>query len=168
MNTTHKKSINGFSNYIIESNGNVYSNIKGKLRKLTPSLNKKRGYIYVSVQQDGKRKNFQLHQLVATHFIENPENKRCVNHKNGIKIDNHYSNLEWVTHGENIRHAIDNKLMIPLSKNEGYNLKYSNEICKEVINLVNSGMTYVKAGKVYNMPYSTVAHLIRGSRRLIE
>ena len=62
-------------------------------------------YIISLVGNDGKRKTFQVHRLVAKAFIPNPENKPEVNHKDGNSMNNVVSNLEWVTHKENSSHA---------------------------------------------------------------
>lgn len=53
----------------------------------------------------GKDKIERIHRLVAIAFIDNPERKPEVNHKNSVRDDNRVENLEWVTHQENIEHS---------------------------------------------------------------
>jgi len=64
-------------------------------------------YLYIKGQ---KRSIYKTHRLVALAFVENPFNKPQVNHKDGIKTNNHAINLEWATNGENGKHAWDNGL----------------------------------------------------------
>jgi len=64
------------------------------------------GYIYVTLNINGKRKTVPVHRLVAIHFIENPENKPCVAHLDGTRNNAHVSNLMWATHKENSSHTI--------------------------------------------------------------
>jgi len=97
------KKIEGFENYEICYVGLV-RNIKTK-RILKQE--KCKGYLRVSLCKDNVVKRFLVHRLVATYFLENKENKKCVNHKNGDKEFNHFLNLEWVTHSENERHSYD-------------------------------------------------------------
>lgn len=90
--------------YEIFKDGSVYSYKKNKFRKLT--LNKGNGYLHVTLScPDNITRNVMVHRLVATHFIDNPENKPQVNHKNGDKLDNRVENLEWVTDSENKFHC---------------------------------------------------------------
>lgn len=64
-------------------------------------------YLYLHIQLCNRftRKNFSIHRLVALTFLENTENKPCVNHINWIKTDNRIENLEWCTRSENTIHS---------------------------------------------------------------
>lgn len=155
-----------YTKWYIDEKGRAYASCKYRgrayeLKEITPSLNRKRGYMYVRTSN----KNLQVHRLVASAFVPNTDNKQYVNHVDGNKQNNHHTNLEWVTAKENAQHAIKNGLTKQMGKNEGANLKYTQDEINSVYDLVMDGMTYAKAGSAYNMPYSTVAHLIRGSRR---
>lgn len=65
------------------------------------------GYAMVDLYMNSNRKTMRVHRLVATAFIENPQNKPQVNHKNSIRNDNDVSNLEWCTPSENTQHGYD-------------------------------------------------------------
>ena len=93
--------------YQVSNMGNVRSmhykdktnpNIDSGVRLLKP-IKKNNGYLVVSLL--GKQTN--IHRLVAETFIENPENKPCVDHINTIPTDNQVDNLRWVTYKENSR-----------------------------------------------------------------
>jgi hypothetical protein len=107
--------------YEVSSNGEVKSlerrvNHNGRTRTvkervLATSL--RAGYKIVKLNKDGKQETFYVHRLVADAFISNPDpiNKKEVNHKDGNKLNNDYSNLEWCTHQENMIHAFQTGLI---------------------------------------------------------
>ncbi len=111
------KEIAGFPNYLVSNLGNVKNKNSNKLLK--PYLT--RGYPRVSLYDaNGKRYCKLVHRLVAQAFIPNPENLPVVNHISGIKTDARVSNLEWVSHSENLSHAHNNGLR-PLINTQGKN-----------------------------------------------
>jgi hypothetical protein len=67
------------------------------------------GYYFLRVRTDNGRKTSQgIHRLVARVFCKGYKKGLEVNHKNLIKSDNYYKNLEWTTRSKNILHAITN------------------------------------------------------------
>lgn len=91
--------------YIVYPNGKVFS--KRRCKFLVPILGKgKSKYHYIKVPH-----RMALHRLVATCFIPNHKNLPQINHKNGIKTDNHVNNLEWCTRQQNMDHAFANGLI---------------------------------------------------------
>ena len=92
------------------------------------------GYYSIGLAKDGKTKNFNIHRLVAEHFIKNIENKSQVNHKDGNKLNCNINNLEWVTPSENGKHAYSIGLskMIPRFGKE-------NPVSRKVVQIFNDG-----------------------------
>ena len=97
--------------YKISNYGKVLSVKSGKVRKNCKKT-RKCGKIdfYVNLHKDNEEKRFAIHRLVGEAFVPNLEMKTQINHIDGNPSNNHYSNLEWVTPYENIRHAIETGL----------------------------------------------------------
>jgi len=106
------KPLDRHSGYYASNSGDIYS-INGKHDKSLKKLKKARdmcGYEIVSLIGGGVKSTKTVHRLIAEAFLGQSE--LCVNHKNGIKHDNNIDNLEFVTYKENIRHAINNGLLV--------------------------------------------------------
>lgn len=84
-----------------DSKGHKYK-IYGKVKYF--SLNKK-GYPQVILWRSNKTTTKRIHRFVAELFIPNPDDLPQVNHKDGNKQNNHFSNLEWCTNQYNQLHA---------------------------------------------------------------
>lgn len=97
------KDIPGYEGkYQITSWGRVYNVDRGSF--ITPEHHHK-GYLRVDLfDRNGKRTHYKVHRLVGMAFIPNPENKPQINHKDGNKENNSFTNLEWVTNDENVDH----------------------------------------------------------------
>lgn len=101
------KTIPGYTLYEASNMGRLKTyNWKGTGREaiMKPALDGS-GYLRTMLKRDidGKIHTVKVHRIIASTFIDNPENKPEVNHKNGIRTDNRLENLEWLTHSENIK-----------------------------------------------------------------
>lgn len=107
--------------YRVFADGSVYSLSKGKYLKQTPN-NKDSSYVYMTVYVGSRQ---YVHRLVCTLF-NGPQpsphialGRYEVNHIDMNKSNNHYTNLEWITHSENMRKARSGKTW-QAGRNKGY------------------------------------------------
>jgi hypothetical protein len=147
--------INGIeTNYDVYDDGRVYS-LKNK--KFLSPRGKKDGYQHVSLYHDGKVYQLSIHRLVALYFIENPDNKPEVNHKNGNKTDNNVKNLEWVTTSENIIHAFKTGLKIPKRGKKSHLAQYDETAIKEACQYMEDGfLTLEEISKLTGISYPMI------------
>ena len=99
-NSEQWASIDGYKNYQVSWWGRVRNATTARILKGSLSSN---GYLTVGLSKNRKPKTHYIHQLVAREWVSNPEEKRCVDHIDGNKVNNHLDNLRWATHAENSR-----------------------------------------------------------------
>ena len=88
---------------VIRSDGVVHHRV-GKNKKPTPN---KDGYLTVKLSKNGVDTRVTIHSLVAAAFVDGYFDGAEVNHKDFNRTNNNASNLEWVSHGDNVRYTIE-------------------------------------------------------------
>ncbi len=124
-----------------------------------------RGYPFVDLYRDGHRSQQRVHVLMAEAFFGPRPLGMEVNHKNGVKRDNRLTNLEYVTHGENLKHSYD---VIgheaPCGEDHG-RAKLTAPIVKEIRRLyAKGGVTQRELAKCYGISEAQAQRIIHRKR----
>lgn len=93
---------------------NIYANENGDVKWTVPRKLRlsRSGYYRFNVKHGDKIKTLMVHRVVADCFLgQMPDVELTVNHKNGNKLDNRASNLEYIYADENTKHAFQNGLV---------------------------------------------------------
>jgi len=156
------KDIKGYEGLYQVSNWGRVKSLRNNIILKPALLNHKGRYPAVGLHKKGKTINPRIHRLVAEYFIDNPENKKCVNHKNGWKWCNCVNNLEWATHRENTRHAYEIGLMgVGENSPSGSKLK-NNEVLVIKALLKHTNLKQYEIAEIFNVDPSAISNINRG------
>lgn len=115
------------------------------------------GYKEVLFSENGKTNQYLAHRLIAKAFVPNPDNLDYANHKDGNKLNNAATNLEWCTRSYNIKHSFENGLQRNVTNQYGTFSVLTNDQIDKIKDLHSQGLTDKEISK-----------LIGCSRELIE
>ena len=150
-------------NYLVSDEGAVFTRPRqgNKGGELSQRLNGN-GYPCVELRIDGKKIKCLVHRLVALTFLDNPENKPCVNHKDGNKLNNSVENLEWCTYSENMKHAIATGLnVIPTLNGENHPMrKLNSDNVKQIRSLYGEGISCAIIAKDFHITKRQVYNIV--------
>lgn len=151
------------TSYYVSAYGEVYSEISNKILKHSICRN---GYHTIVLYQGKKRINTSVHQLVATVYIDpKPADNYQVDHKDGNKDNNHYSNLEWVTFTENIRRGWKLGLYKAKPGENNSMATYSDELVIKILIELKNGVNINDVCVNFNVNRNFIYRLLSGKTR---
>lgn len=160
------KVIPNFPDYEVDKNGNIRRITSGintyPGRLIKPRIDRC-GYKRVSLRKDNKDVLIFVHRLVLETFVGPcPEGYQC-NHKDGVKSNNHLTNLEWVTNKTNMNHARKNGLLILPKGEKHYRSKLTQKEVDEIRSSYKSWkITMQKLSDDYNVSMSAIQSILEG------
>lgn len=164
MRNENWKPIPGYEGrYWVSDKGRIYSNGKRKMI-MNPSVTRD-GYLSVQLFCDGQYRHMKVHRAVALAFIENPDNKETVNHKDCNKTNNAVENLEWSTRSEQEVHAYKNgkKTNFPRLIGTGnYSHKLDEDAVRDIRKRSAEGESPTKLAREYGVCRDSIYNVVNG------
>lgn len=165
------KTLETYSNYAVSSTGLIRNNRTGKILKQQINSN---GYHIIGIKPYGKKAStvtLKIHREVAKAFLPLIDGKDFVNHKDGVKTNNHSSNLEWVTKSENAKHAVKQGLILTAFKSGESHVQVKlSDIdvirIREVYSPRHKEYGARALARKYNVDHSTIVKIANGSERI--
>lgn len=153
------KEVKDFPGYFVTEDGKVYTSKRNQFREMSQPVCLK--YHAVNLSHKGNVKHCFVHRLVAEAYVENPDQKDYVNHKDGNKLNNHYTNLEWVTFSENIQHAFETGLNKGLVGVENGRALLNDEQVAEIYKRLQAGEKSIDLAKEFGVERTTIGNIKR-------
>jgi len=123
--------ITGYPDYFVDECGTIFSFRRKMPVAMRPYLTK-HGYLRTKIANESGIKWFMAHRLIAMAWIPQPADTVEINHIDGIKNNNHPSNLEWVSKARNVQHAFELGLNKPLRGSTNGNAKLNERQVVEI------------------------------------
>lgn len=162
MDKEQWRDIPGYEGIYQVSNLGSIRNIKvKKAPKSLTSFLTAQGYLGVGLKYIG-RKTFTVHRLVMLAFIGECPAGHEVNHINGIKTDNRLSNLEYITHSQNMRHSVDVLNNRSARGEESGRAKLTNQDVQFIRDALSRGESRRALGRHYGVHHRTICNIEHG------
>lgn len=143
--------------YRLYNDGTVVSTRTGKKMY---TQNNAYGYPRVLLWSGGEAKRVFVHRLVATYFVDNPNNLPVVRHKDDDRTNCHYTNLEWGTQQDNVQDTISRQRGFIGEKNG------RSKLTEGDLHLINAafstGLQVRKIAEYHNVSTSTIYRIKKG------
>jgi len=149
--------------YLVYDNGDIYGPERGKLKQRLNSD----GYPIITVGKMDNRKSIRVHRIVAELFVDKPncDSPLEVNHIDYNRSNNHYTNLEWVSHIDNVLWSSQNTDKYSVShmgEKNGRSILLEQDV-RDIRNMLNDGMSVSEIARRYGRGWQTINHIKYGN-----
>jgi hypothetical protein len=117
-------------------------------------------YLAVEVSRNAVTKSVPVHRLVAQAFLPNPDNLPQINHKDGIKENNHVNNLEFCTAKHNSKHAVSSGLRVAAKGERCACSKLKEGEVREIRSLYSRGVPKEEIAKIFKITRENIRFIV--------
>lgn len=145
--------------YLVCSNGDIFGPTGKKLK----ARENADGYAVITMGNKRIRRSTQfVHRIVAELFLPNPEKLSDVDHLNGERMNPDVSNLQWVTHEENVRRAYERGSHIGrITGEKNPKARLTPDFVLKLREEYNAGVTIQEMADKYGLPWNTVGNAVK-------
>lgn len=155
--------------YIADSSGKIIRperiDKRGKVLpayELTQRLNPD-GYWFVTIGGKGKRTSMPVHRIIARCFIPKPESneKLEIDHIDNNRLNNDYTNLQWITHIENVKKIPKERKVGKAKGEKNPRAKLTEKDIPVIKQLYKEGITIAAIARRFGIGWTTVSHVLK-------
>lgn len=143
-----------------------FGNVKNDKKLLKPMTAKTQPYKKYGLFNKGLVRYVLGHRLVAEHFLENPNNYPLVHHKDNDKLNNNVGNLEWCTHSQNTKYAIEDGRFKQIFTKDKNPVKRFNEYhIKAIRDLATLDWSITDINEIFDCSRGHISEIINHKKR---
>ena len=152
-------------NYLVREDGKIYSTCKfddsGNPIEIKQRLNPD-GYYTITVGLTHNRRTRTVHKIVADAFIPTTDKTLEVDHKDDNRLNNHLSNLQWISHAQNVSKIPFERKSACRKGSKNGRAKLNEQDAEIIRKMYKDGMTIMEIAKRFERGWTTISHVIKG------
>jgi hypothetical protein len=121
------------------------------------------GYEKVILSKGNNKSHVSTHRIVAETFLIKDRDNFIVNHKDGNKLNNDVTNLEWVSNSYNIQHAFDNGLNHGRKGMKHHMAKLNDLQVRIIKKSLILGVRLTDLASIFNVSIGTISNIKNGN-----
>lgn len=152
-------------NYLVREDGKIFSTNKfdenGNPVEIKQRLNPD-GYLTITIGLTHIRRSRTVHKIIADAFIPTNDKTLEVDHIDNNRLNNHLSNLQWITHAENVSKIPFERKSNARRGSKNGRAKLNEQDITVIRRMYKDGMNIMQIAKEFKCGWTTISHVVKG------